>query len=157
MVQIFKTKPSDIPHIIAMLREFADQTNLSDYCKVNEESLQNIMFGEDSFVEGLIAFDDETPIAYAIFFPHFASFKGQRSVYLEDIYIKPEFRNFGIGKKLLREIARVGKTQNATRIDFQVSDSNEKGINFYKKLGAVCNLDETHFKFDDEAFQNLAS
>lgn len=157
MIQILKTQPFDIPNIIAMLRDFAVETNLVQYCRVTEESMQNVMFGEDSFVEGLIALVDEIPIAYAIFFPHFASFKGQRSIYLEDIYIKPEFRNFGIGEKLLREIAKFGQAQNASRIDFQVSDSNKKGINFYKKLGAVCNLDETHFKFDDEAFQNLAS
>jgi GNAT superfamily N-acetyltransferase len=154
-LKINKTKSTDIPHIIAMLREFAEQTKLAEYCKVTEESLQNVMFGENSFVEGLIALVDEIPIAYAIFFPHFASFKGQRSIYLEDIYIKPEFRNLGVGEKMLREIARFGKTQNASRIDFQVSDSNKKGINFYKKLGAVCNEDETHFKFDDKAFQRL--
>jgi ribosomal protein S18 acetylase RimI-like enzyme len=156
-LKINKTKSTDIPRIVAMLREFAEQTNLAQYCKVTEESLQNVMFGEDSFVEGLIALVDEIPVAYAIFFPHFASFKGQRGIYLEDIYIKPEFRNFGIGEKLLREIAKFGQSQNASRIDFQVSDSNEKGINFYKKLGAVCNENETHFKFDDEAFEKLAS
>jgi ribosomal protein S18 acetylase RimI-like enzyme len=156
-LKINKTKSTDIPRIVAMLREFAEQTNLAQYCKVTEESLQNVMFGEDSFVEGLIALVDEIPVAYAIFFPHFASFKGQRGIYLEDIYIKPKFRNFGIGEKLLREIAKFGKSQNASRIDFQVSDSNERGINFYKKLGAVCNENETHFKFDDEAFEKLAS
>jgi ribosomal protein S18 acetylase RimI-like enzyme len=122
----------------------------------NAESLENAMFGENSFTQGLIVFANETPIAYAIFFPHFASFKGQRSVYLEDIYIKPEFRSFGIGEKMIREIAKIGKAQNASRIDFQVLKSNEKGVKFYKKLGAVCNEDETHFKFDDEAFENLA-
>lgn len=156
-LKINKTTLSDIPHILAMLREFAGQTNLAEYCKVTEESLQNAMFGENAFVQGLIAFADETPIAYAIFFPHFSSFKGQRSIYLEDIYIKPEFRSFGIGEKMIRKIAKIGKTQNASRIDFQVSDSNKKAINFYKKLGAVYSEDDIHFKFDDEAFQNLAS
>jgi hypothetical protein len=58
---------------------------------------------------------------------------------------------------MLRKIAEIGKAQNASRIDFQVSDTNEKATSFYKKLGAVCNKDETHFKFDDDAFQNLTS
>jgi ribosomal protein S18 acetylase RimI-like enzyme len=156
-LKINKTESSDIPQILAMIREFAEYENLSEYCKVTSESLQNVLFGENSFVQSLIAFADETPIAYAIFFPHFASFKGQRGIYLEDIYIKTKFRRFGIGEKMLRKIAEIGKAQNASRIDFQVSDTNEKAINFYKKLGAVCNKDETHFKFDDEAFQNLVS
>jgi GNAT superfamily N-acetyltransferase len=156
-LKINKTETSDIPQILAMIREFAEQTNLVEYCKVTVENLQNVLFGENSFVQSLIAFADETPIAYAIFFPYFSSFKGQRGTYLEDIYIKPEFRSFGIGEKMLRKIAQIGKAQNASRIDFQVSDMNEKAINFYKNLGAVCNKDETHFKFDDGAFQNLAS
>ena len=156
-LQIKKTEKSDIPHILAMIREFAEQTNLVEYCKITEESLQNVMFGENSFVQSLIVFADETPIAYAIFFPHFSSFKGQTGIYLEDIYIKPEFRSFRIGEKTIREIAKIGKAQKASRIDFQVLNSNEKGIKFYKKLGAICNEEETHFKFDDDAFQNLAS
>jgi ribosomal protein S18 acetylase RimI-like enzyme len=156
-LKIEKTKLNDIPHILAMIREFAEQTNLVEYCKITKESLENAMFGENSFVQGLSVFVEETPIAYAIFFPYFASFKGQRSIFLEDIYIKPEFRSFGIGEKMIREIAKIGKTQNASRIDFHVLDANKKGIKFYKKLGAVCNQDETHFKFDDEAFENLAS
>ena len=156
-LKINKISRSDIPYVISMLREFAVGTNLAQYSSVTEENLQTVMFGEDHFVEGFTVFNDEIPIAYAIFFLHFSSFKGQKSIYLEDIYIKPDYRNLGIGEKLIREIAKFGKSQNASRIDFQVSDSNEKGINFYKKLGAVCNLDETHFKFDDEAFQKLAS
>jgi hypothetical protein len=93
-LQIIKPEKSEVPQILAMIREFAEQTNLAEYCKVTEENLENALFGENSFVQSLIAFADETPIAYAIFFPHFASFKGQRSIYLEDIYIKPEFRRF---------------------------------------------------------------
>ncbi|MCU0238808.1 MAG: GNAT family N-acetyltransferase [Pyrinomonadaceae bacterium] len=156
-LKIEKTKLTDIPHILAMIREFAEFENLSEYCQVSEQSLQNAIFGENSFVQSLIVLADQTPIAYAIFFPHFSSFKGQRGIYLEDIYIKPDYRHFGIGEKIIREIAKIGKAQNALRIDFQVLKWNEKAINFYKKLGAVSNNDEIHFKFDNEAFQNLAS
>jgi ribosomal protein S18 acetylase RimI-like enzyme len=156
-IEIRKVEFADIPQILKLISEFAEYENLSDYCQITKESLENVSFGENSFVQSLIAFADETPVAYAMFFPHFSSFKGQRSIYLEDIYIKIEFRRFGIGEKMLRKIAEIGKTQNASRIDFQVLKLNEKAINFYKKLGAVCNEDETHFKFDDDAFQNLAS
>jgi ribosomal protein S18 acetylase RimI-like enzyme len=155
--QIRQATKDDILQILAMLQEFAGFLNLSKYCEVTEESLQNVMFGENSFVKGLIAFADEIPIAYAIFFPYFASFKGHRSIFLEDIYIKPEFRNAGLGEKMLREIAKIAKSQNCNRIDFQVLQDNKNAINFYKKLGAISNEDETHFKFADEAFQNLAS
>lgn len=156
-LQIKEANANDIPHILMMIHEFADFLELSAYCDITEESLQNVMFGENSFVKGLIALADETPIAYAIFFPFFASFKGQRSLFLEDIYIKPEFRQAGIGEQMLRKIAKIARSQNCSRIDFQVLKDNQKAINFYKKLGASCNEDETHYKFIGQAFQNLAS
>lgn len=156
-LQIRKLERSDISDVLAMIREFAENQQLSEYCTVSAENLDEVLFGENSFVEGLIVLAEETPIAYAIFFPYFSSFKGQRSIFLEDVYIKSEYRSFGIGEKMLREIAKIGKANNATRIDFQVLKSNEKAIKFYKKLDAVSNDDETHFKFADEAFQNLAS
>ena len=78
-------------------------------------------------------------------------------MFLEDIYIKPEFRQAGIGEQMLRKIAKIARSQNCSRIDFQVLKDNQKAINFYKKLGASCNEDETHYKFIGQAFQNLAS
>lgn len=155
--QIRLAKENDVPHILQILREFAGFLNLSEYCDVTEESLREVMFGENSFVEGLMAFADETPVAYAIFFPYFASFKGERSIFLEDIYIKPDFRKVGLGEKMLREIAKIAKSQGCTRIDFQVAKENKNAIEFYKKLGAGSNDYETHFKFTELAFQNLAS
>lgn len=155
--QIRPATENDIPYILEMLREFAGFLNLSVYCDVTEASLQNVMFSENSFVEGLMAFSDENPIAYAIFFPYFASFKGQRSIFLEDIYIKPEFRKIGLGEKMLGEIAKIAKLQNCTRIDFHVLKDNQNAHKFYKKLGAVCNEEETHFKFTGESFQKLSA
>jgi ribosomal protein S18 acetylase RimI-like enzyme len=156
-LKIRKLEKADIPDVLAMIREFAEQINLIEYCKITAENFDEVLFGENSFVQGLVALVDEKIVAYTIFFPYFSSFKGQKSLYLEDIYIKPDFRRFGLGEKMIREIAKIAKTQNATRIDFQVLKSNEKAIKFYKKLGAVSNDDEVHFKFDDEAFQNLAN
>lgn len=155
-LEIRKLERSDISDVLAMIREFAENQKLSQYCLVSAENLDEVLFGENSFVQGLVALAEEKIVAYAIFFPHFSSFKGQRSIYLEDVYLKPEFRNLGIGEKFIREIAKIGKANNATRLDFQVMQYNEKAIKFYKKLGAVSNDEETHFKFADEAFENLA-
>lgn len=154
-LQIRKSTSKDIPAIIELMREFAEFENLSDSLEVNQENLRDAMFGENAFVEGLIAFDAETAVAYAIFLPYFSSFRGQRSVYLEDIYITENYRKSGLGEKMLREIARVGKEKGAVRMDFQVLDWNAPAINFYKKHGAVIDDSERHLKFTDEAFQKL--
>lgn len=154
--QIKKAVSKDVPAIIELMREFAGFENLLDSLEITEEKLNDAMFGENAFVEGLMAFDGETPIAYAIFFPYFSSFRGQKSVYLEDIYITEKYRKFGIGEKMLKEIARIGKKRGAVRMDFQVLDWNTPAINFYKKHGAIIDEEERHFRFIDKAFEKLA-
>ncbi len=155
-MKIKKAEIEDIPQIIELMREFAEFENLAHSLEVTEESLNEAMFGENAFVESLIAFDDETPIAFAIFFPYFSSFRGQKSVYLEDIYITEKYRKAGLGEKMLREIARIGKEKGAVRMDFQVLDWNTPAINFYKKHGALIDESERHLKFTVEAFKLLS-
>lgn len=156
-MKIKKAEIEDIPQIIELMREFAEYENLTQFFEVTEENLYDAMFGDDSFVEGLIAFDDVTPVAYAICFPYFSSFRGQKSVYLEDIFIKEKYRKTGLGGKMLRKIAQIGKKSGALRMDFQVLDWNTPAINFYKKHGAAFNDDERRAKFTGEAFEKLAS
>ncbi len=156
-IVIRQTVFTDISAIIELIREFAVFENLTDYLEITEEKLNKAMFGENAFVKGLIAFDDETPIAYAIFFRYFSSFRGQKSVYLEDIYITEKYRRIGLGEKMLKEIARIGKEFGAVRMDFQVSDWNNNAINFYKKHGAEFHESERHFLFTGKAFEKLAS
>lgn len=155
-IQITKTKDTDIPAILKLMHEFAQYENLLEYLEINEKNLNEVMFGKNAFVKGLMAFDDETPIAYAFFYPTFSSFRGQKSVYLEDIFITAKYRKYGIGEKMLKEIARIGKAFGAVRMDFQVLEWNMPAVNFYKKHGALVDEDEKHFKFVDEAFKTLA-
>jgi len=154
-ITIRKTEVQDIPSILVLIQEFVAHENLSAFLEISEKGLFEAMFGKDSFVSGLIAFDSETPVAYALFYPTFSSFRGQKSVYLEDIFITKEYRNHGIGNNLLREIAIAGKKMGAVRMDFQVLKSNESAIAFYKKHGALIDEEERHFKFVDTAFTNL--
>lgn len=156
-VRIEKVAENHIPQIIGFLHEFAEYENLSDFCEITEERLKTALFGETKVAEAIIAFDGETAIGYAIFFPYFATFRGQRGFYLEDIYITKSARGKRIGELMLKYIAKLGKTRGFERIDFQVLEWNTSAIEFYKKLGAVRDDEERHFKFTDEAFKNLAS
>jgi GNAT superfamily N-acetyltransferase len=155
-LKIKKAEEKDISQIIALIQEFAEYENLSQYCEVTEEKLKSAMFGENPCVEGLIAFDGEIAVAYALFYPNFASFRGQRGLYLEDIYIRENYRKHGIGEAMLKYLARLAKERGCVRIDFQVLDWNMPAINFYKKHGAEMDASERHFKFTDEAFKKLA-
>lgn len=153
---IRKIKPEDLASVVALLHEFAAFEDLSQYCEVTEERLQAAMFGDGAAVEGLIALDGERAVGYALFFPNFSSFRGQRGLYLEDLYINAEYRGSGLGKSMLREIARIAASKGCERIDFLVLDWNTTAIKFYESLGAIRDNDERHFKFTDEAFVKLA-
>ncbi len=146
----------NIPQIIAFLREFAEYEKLLDYLEVTEERLNAALFGETKIAEAIIAFDGETAIGYAIFFPHFSTFRGQRGFYLEDIFITKTARGRSVGEMMLKYIAKLGKSRGFERIDFQVLEWNAPAIKFYEKLGAERNDDDRHFKFSDEAFAKLA-
>ncbi|MGQ0540903.1 MAG: GNAT family N-acetyltransferase [Blastocatellia bacterium] len=156
-MKIKTLEPQDLPAIIALMRDFAEFEQLGDYFQVTEENLSAAMFGDGAFVEGLMAFEDSKPIAYALFYPNFASFRGQRGFYLEDIYIDENHRGKGIGEAMLRQIARIAKSRGYVRIDFQVLEWNNSAIAFYHKLGAIRNDDERHFKFTDAAFASLSA
>lgn len=155
-IKINLAEDRNIPQIVEMIREFAGFENLSDYCEVTEENLFDAMFGENPCVEGLMAFETDKPIGYALFYENFASFRGQRGLYLEDLYIKPEYRGRKIGEAFLVKLAQIARQRNFTRIDFLVLDWNESAIKFYKKLGAEMNADERHFRIVGEAFEELS-
>lgn len=154
---IRKMQPGDIPAVLRLLREFAEYEKLSDYCTATEEGLNEAIFGETAIAEGIVATEGENLSGYAIFYPNFSSFRSERGLYLEDIYLSPQFRGGGGGRRMLAEIARLASGRGFKRIDFQVLDWNTPAIEFYKKLGAVSNDDETHFKFSGDAFLSLAS
>lgn len=155
--RIEKAAEENIPQIIALMREFAEYENLLEYVEVTEERLKAALFGETRVADAVVAFADDAPIGYAVFYPNFATFRGQRGLYLEDIFIKKEFRGKGVGEMILKYLAKSAKTRGFERIDFQVLEWNTPAIKFYEKLGAHRDEEERHFKFTDEAFQNLAS
>ena len=155
-IQIRKAERGDAAAIIGLMGDFAEFEGFSSYFQVTEERLAAAMFGEAAFVEGLLAFEGASPVAYALFYPSFASFRGQRGLFLEDLFISEAARRKGIGEALLKEVARLAWKRGFERIDFQVLDWNTPAIRFYEGLGASRDDEERHFRFTDEAFAALA-
>lgn len=154
-IQVRELNERDLGDVVALVKDFAEFEGLSDYFNVTEGRLHNAMFGRNRFVEGFGAFDGPSMAGYALFFPYFASFRGQSGYFLEDLYVKQEFRKSGVGRLLLTEIAKRARDRGYERIDFQVLEWNLNAIRFYESLGAVKDDDERHFKFTDEAFRGL--
>jgi GNAT superfamily N-acetyltransferase len=156
-IRIERAVREDIPAVIALVREFAEYEDLLDYCQVSEAKLAEVLFGPLRYVRCMVARDVDKCVGYAIYYPNFASFRGQCGLYLEDIYVTQSHRGQRIGDEMLKAIAREAKAEGFERIDFQVLDWNETAIGFYLKHGALRDEEERHFKFVDEAFEKLAS
>lgn len=156
-MNILRATIEHIPAILRMMREFAEFEKLDRQFEATQDRLAAALFGESSVAEALVAVDGTEFAGYAVFYPNFATFRGQRGFYLEDLYIRPEYRGRGLGESFLGEIARIGLARGYERIDFNVLDWNEPAIAFYKKLGAVHDPDDLHFKLTDEAFKALVN
>ena len=142
----------DTPLILSFIKELAEYEELLDKVTVTEDILKKNLFGKRKYAEAIFAEVDGKPIGQALFFHNFSTFLGKPGIYLEDLYVKPEFREKGIGKALLYKVIEIAKERNCGRVEWVVLDWNKPAIEFYKKLGAekmngwlVYRLNETKF------------
>ena len=142
----------DISEIFSLIKELAEFEKLLDQISTTEEELKQTLFGKDNFVEILIAEFDNKIVGQALFFKNFSTFLGKPGIYLEDLYVKPEFRSKGIGKALLSKIISIAKERNYGRVEWSVLDWNESAIDFYKSLGANPLNDWTIFRLTSDKF-----
>lgn len=134
---IRKAEESDIPNIISLIKELAEYEKLLHLVELTETDLKNVIFGENKFVQVLLAEYDGSLAGQALFFNNFSTFLGKPGIYLEDLYVKPEFRSNGIGKALLNKLISIAKENNYGRVEWCVLDWNKSAIDFYKSIGAV--------------------
>jgi len=152
---IRKAKPEDIPVIFRLIKDLAHYEKLSDQVTATEDLLRNNLFGKNQFVEVWMAEYQNKAAGYLIFYYNFSSFLAKAGLFIEDIFILPEFRCKGIGKKLLFKVIELAKERDCGRVEWNVLDWNEPAISFYKKTGAKP-LDEwTTFRITCEDFDSI--
>jgi len=150
------TEP-DVPLILQFIRDLAEYEKLLHVVMATEEFLRATLFGNPRFAEVLIAEEDGTAAGFALFFHNYSTFLAQPGIYLEDLFVKPEYRGRGYGKALLARLAQLARERNCGRVEWAVLDWNEPSINFYKSLGAKV-MDEWHtFRLTGEALEKLAA
>lgn len=131
----------DTADIFSLINELASYEKLSHLITTSVDELKINLFGKEKFVEILIAEYDNKIVGQALFFKNFSTFLGKPGIYIEDLFVKPDFRGKGIGKALLEKIISIAKERNYGRVEWSVLDWNESAIDFYKKMGAEI-LDE---------------
>lgn len=141
----------DVPAILGFINELAEYERLTHEVVADEASLTRFLFGEERAAEAIIGEFDETPAGFALFFPTFSTFLGRPGLYLEDLYVRPHVRGKGLGKLLLRHIARLAVERDCGRLEWAVLDWNEAAIGFYEKLGARAMGDWTVYRLTGES------
>ena len=123
--------------ILKLIKELSVYEKLSHTVINNEDMLKENLFGERKFAEVLIAEFDNQPVGFALFFHNYSTFVGRPGIYLEDLFVQPEMRGKGIGKKLFLELIKIAKERNCGRVEWSVLNWNTPAIDFYKSMGAV--------------------
>jgi GNAT superfamily N-acetyltransferase len=149
--------PADVPLILTLIRGLAEYEQLAHECVATEELLRNSLFGPKPDAEVVLAFLDERAAGFALFFHNYSTFLARRGLYLEDLFVFPEFRGRGVGKALLRHLARLAVERGCGRFEWAVLDWNDSAIEFYESLGARPMSDWITYRLTGEALTKLAS
>lgn len=156
-LQIRMATEADIPLILDFIKRLAVYERLADKVVATEESLRRTLFGNPRFAEVLIGEADGNPAGFALFFHNYSTFLGRPGVYLEDLFVRDEFRGRGYGKALLARLARIAIERGCGRVEWAVLNWNEPAIGFYKSLGAVAQDEWTVYRVTGDALETLAN
>jgi GNAT superfamily N-acetyltransferase len=148
--------PADAPLLVELIRGLAEYERLAHECVATEERVRETLFGAAPQAEVVLAFLDDEAAGFALFFQNYSTFLARRGIYLEDLFVFPRFRARGVGKALLRHLARIALERDCGRFEWSVLDWNESAIGFYRSLGAVPMDGWTTFRLTGEALRRLA-
>ena len=147
----------DVPLLLDFIRAIAEYEKRLQEVVATEKSIRESLFGKQSTAEGLIAEHENEPVAFAVYFHNFSTFMGRRGLYLEDLFVKPEFRRQGIGKNLLAHLAKIAVDRGCRRFEWSALDWNEPAIRFYEELGAQKMEQYRLFRITGTALEQLAA
>ncbi len=148
--------PEDVETLVALIRELAVYEHLEHRAVATPAGLREHLFGARPYAEALLADVAAGPVGFALFFPTYSTFRGQPSLYLEDIFVRPAHRGRGIGKGLFKHVAEIAVARGCGRLEWAVLNWNEAAIGFYRSLGARPQDEWTLYRLDDSELMKLA-
>ena len=154
----FRIRPAtsdDTPLVFRFIKGLAEYEGLEHEVVATEEGIRKAMFGPNPRAEAVIGYSGDEPVGFALFFHTFSTFLGSASLYLEDLFVLPEWRGNGLGRQLLSYLARLAVERESGRLEWAVLDWNEPSIEFYKGLGAIPQDEWTTYRLSGEALERL--
>ncbi|MCI6041276.1 MAG: GNAT family N-acetyltransferase [Clostridiales bacterium] len=146
---------NDIPLILKFIRELAEYEKMLNEVVADEATLEEWIFDKEK-AEVIFACLDDKEIGFALFFHNFSTFLGRAGLYLEDLYVLPEYRGKGYGKAILKKLAAIAVERKCGRLEWWCLDWNKPSIDFYLSLGAEAMCDWTVYRISGETLTKLA-
>ena len=157
LIAIRPATADDVPLIRQLIVELADYERMRDAAVATDTDLRDQLFGAQPAAEVLIGEVDGQPAGFALFFHNFSTFLGKRGLYLEDVFVRPQFRGAGLGKHLMATLARIAVQRGCGRFEWSVLDWNAPAIGFYRSIGAVGMDEWTVQRLEGDALHALAA
>ncbi|MFL6605290.1 MAG: GNAT family N-acetyltransferase [Steroidobacteraceae bacterium] len=147
---------ADAAIILQFIRDLAKYEHLEHEVVATEGLLREALFGSRPYAEVVLACLNGEPVGFALFFHNFSTFLGRPGIYLEDLYVRPEARGHGVGRRVLTWLAATAVSRGCGRLEWAVLNWNEPSIRFYRDLGAVPLDDWTTYRVTGPALSQLA-
>ena len=145
----------DVGIILSFIRALAEYEGMSDQVVATEELLEEQMFDREK-AKALFVMEDGKEVGFALYFCNFSTFRGRAGLYLEDLYVYPEYRGKGYGKALLSKLAQMAADSGCERMEWWCLDWNRPSIEFYKSLGAIPMDEWTVYRLTGETLEEFA-
>lgn len=136
-INIRLATPEDVPTILAFIQGLAEYEKLADQVVATEDKLKHTLFGDKRYAEVVIAEYNQQAAGFALFFYNYSTFLAKPGIYLEDLFVLPDFRGKGLGKVLLSYLAKLAVERDCGRLEWSVLDWNQPAIDFYQAQGAT--------------------
>jgi GNAT superfamily N-acetyltransferase len=149
--------PQDVPVILTFIQGLAEYERLSDQVVATAEKLQQTLFGHKAYAEVVIAEYDSKAAGFALFFHNYSTFLAKPGIYLEDLFVLPEYRGKGLGRVLLSYLAKLAVERDCGRLEWSVLDWNQPAIDFYQAQGATMLHDWRINRVTGASLQQLAA
>ena len=146
----------DVPEILTLIRALAEYERMSGDVTADEAGLRKSLFGPAPAAEALIARAGAEPVGFALWFHNYSTFLGRRGLYLEDLFVVPQWRGRGVGRALLTRLAQVAMARDCGRMEWSVLNWNEPAIRFYRGLDAQPMDEWTVYRLSGDAIARLA-
>lgn len=155
-LKIINAEKKDAATVLYFIKQLADYEKLSHEVSATVEQIEETLFGLNPKAECVIGYYENKPVGFAIFFHNYSTFLAKPGIYLEDLFVLPEMRGKGFGKKLLQHLAQVAVERNCGRLEWWVLNWNKPAIDFYKSLDAVPMDEWTVFRVTGNSLNKLA-